>query len=167
MLCSSRYFMTPLAASRPYALPPVSTTASTCSTRFSGCSSSVSRVAGAPPRTSTPPTATVSHRITVQPVAASRFVSCPTRMPGMSVMSSCMRVRSFWSFHFQFGIIKSHYAVSLSTVRHSLAHCRQRNRQPADLLLLELPMEQWPRECHHLLQYRSGVLADQSPDAAG
>src|SRR6266516_6687803 len=82
--------MTPPAASSPKALPPVRTMAWTFSTMCIGCSRSVSRVAGAPPRTSTPPTAGVSQRMTVQPVPASRLVSCPTRMPGMSVMSSCM-----------------------------------------------------------------------------
>ena len=49
---------------------------------------SVSRVPGAPPRTSTPPTAPFSQRTTVQPVAARRSVQCPTRMPGTSVMAS-------------------------------------------------------------------------------
>src|SRR5579884_3493553 len=82
--------MTPLAASRPKALPPVSRMAFTRSTRCRGRSRSVSRVAGAPPRTSTPPVAGRSQRMTVQPVPASRLVSCPTRMPGMSVMSSCI-----------------------------------------------------------------------------
>src|SRR5438874_3111416 len=82
--------MTPPAASSPKALPPVRTMAWTSSTMCNGCSRSVSRVAGAPPRTSTPPTAGVSQRITVQPVPASRLVSCPTRIPGMSVMSLCM-----------------------------------------------------------------------------
>src|SRR5579859_3924471 len=64
--------------------------ACTSSTICMGRSRSVSRVAGAPPRTSTPPTAGASQRMTVQPVPASRLVSCPTRMPGMSVMSSCI-----------------------------------------------------------------------------
>src|SRR5712691_2150507 len=82
--------MTPLAASSPKALPPVSKMALTPPIRFMGRSKSVSRVAGAPPRTSTPPAAGVSHKITVQPVPASRLVSCPTRMPGTSVISSCM-----------------------------------------------------------------------------
>src|SRR5579884_889913 len=57
---------------------------------YTGRNKSVSRVAGAPPRTSTPPTATVSQRMTVQPVPASRLVSWPTRILGISVMSSCM-----------------------------------------------------------------------------
>src|ERR1700676_5271110 len=82
--------MTPLAASNPKALPPASKMALTPSTRCMGRSKSVSRVAGAPPRTSTPPVAGVSHKITVQPVPAARLVSCPTRMPGMSVISSCI-----------------------------------------------------------------------------
>ena len=58
----------PPAASSPKALPPVSSTACTCCTVLSGRSSSVSRVPGAPPRTSTPHTAPASQRTTVQPV---------------------------------------------------------------------------------------------------
>ena len=51
-----------------------------------GRSRSVSRVPGAPPRTSQPPTAPDSQRTTVQPVAESTSVWCPTRMPSTSVM---------------------------------------------------------------------------------
>ena len=54
---SSRYRITPSAAASPKALPPVSRTAWTSCTRFVGRSRSVSRVPGAEPRTSTPPTA--------------------------------------------------------------------------------------------------------------
>ncbi len=49
--------MTPVEAASPKALPPASTTACTASIMFSGRSRSVSRVAGPPPRTSTPHTA--------------------------------------------------------------------------------------------------------------
>ena len=61
---------TPSATARPNALPPVSTTALTRSTRLRGSSRSVSRVPGAPPRTSTPATAPASGAsTTVQPVS--------------------------------------------------------------------------------------------------
>ena len=56
MLCSSSQRTVPVAASRPNALPPASTTALTLSTMLSGSSRSVSRVPGAPPRCETPPT---------------------------------------------------------------------------------------------------------------
>src|SRR2546426_744830 len=45
--------MTPLAASSPNALPPVRTSAWIAGTRFAGSSAALSRVPGAPPRTST------------------------------------------------------------------------------------------------------------------
>src|SRR4029079_13974843 len=79
---------TPSAAARPNALPPVSTTASTRSTRLRGSSRSVSRVPGAPPRTSTPATAPPSGaRTTVVPVSqpGSVRVACPTLIPPTSV----------------------------------------------------------------------------------
>lgn len=60
--------MTPVAASRPKALPPASITACTFSTMLTGLSRSVSRVPGAAPRTSTPPVAPASAMMTVQPV---------------------------------------------------------------------------------------------------
>ena len=60
--------MTPPAASSPNALPPASSTAWIFSTELSGDSSSVSRVPGAAPRTSTPATAPSSTSTTVQPV---------------------------------------------------------------------------------------------------
>ncbi len=78
--------MTPVAASSPNADPPVSRIAYARPTRLPGRSRSVSREAGAAPRTSTPATAPFSHSTTVQPVAASRLVQCPTRMPGTSVI---------------------------------------------------------------------------------
>ena len=61
----------PCAASRPKALPPESTMALTFCTWLTGSSRSVSRVPGAPPRTSTLATAPVSVRMTVQPVGRS------------------------------------------------------------------------------------------------
>ncbi len=84
-LCSYRYFRTPVATSRPNALPPERNTACTCCTRFTGSSRSVSIVPGADPRTSTPATAPASDRITVQPVGRSPRVKCPTLRPGTSV----------------------------------------------------------------------------------
>src|SRR5207302_7302157 len=109
--------MTPPAASSPKALPPVRTMAWTSSTMCNGCSRSVSRVAGAPPRTSTPPIAVVSQSMTVQPVPASRLVSCPTRMPGMSVIVSYMSNRPSQPLH---------------RLRHTfmlIIHSRTRNEQ--------------------------------------
>src|SRR5512140_2315322 len=78
--------MTPEAASNPKAEPPASTTAWTLSTRLTGLSRSVSRVPGALPRTSTPPTAPFRHKMTVQPVRAPSSWACPTSIPGMSVI---------------------------------------------------------------------------------
>ena len=77
--------MTPDAASRPNALPPDSTIACAICTMLTGLSRSVSRVAGAAPRTSTPAVAPASARITVQPVGRSASVWCPTLMPGTAV----------------------------------------------------------------------------------
>ena len=62
------------AAANPNALPPLSRTACTSLTRAVGRSRSVSRVPGAEPRTSTPPTAPSSQMTTVQPVAADALV---------------------------------------------------------------------------------------------
>src|SRR6185369_3171546 len=50
----SRQVITPSDAARPYALPPLSTTACAVPTAFSDFSRSVSRVPGAPPRCVTP-----------------------------------------------------------------------------------------------------------------
>src|SRR5579871_1959615 len=86
MLCSSRYRITPLAASSPKALPPERRMACAFSTAFVGDSRSVSRVPGAEPRTSTPAVAPASHKITVHPVGRSLSVWCPTLNPGTSVM---------------------------------------------------------------------------------
>jgi hypothetical protein len=60
--------MAPPAASRPKAEPPLITTAWTTSIRPPGSSASVSRVPGAPPRTSTAQTAAASGRTTVTPL---------------------------------------------------------------------------------------------------
>ena len=72
---------TPEAASSPKAEPPERQTAWMAATVFSGRSRSVSREAGAPPRTSTPADAPSGATMTVQPVAASRFVLWPKRKP--------------------------------------------------------------------------------------
>ena len=76
--CSLRYCMTPLLDSRPKALPPLNTTAWTSSTIFLGFNKSVSRVAGPPPRTSTPATAPSFEMMTVHPVAFVSSCACPT-----------------------------------------------------------------------------------------
>ena len=83
---SARNRITPDAASNPNALPPPITTPCTCSTRFPGRSRSVSRVPGAPPRTSTPATHGRAGSTTVHPVIARLSVQCPTRIPGTSVI---------------------------------------------------------------------------------
>ena len=88
ILCSSSQRITPLAASRPKALPPDSTMACTLSTTFSGASSSVSRVPGAAPRTSTPATTPSPASTTVQPVGRSVRVKCPTLRPETAVSVS-------------------------------------------------------------------------------
>ena len=72
--CSSRHAMTPEAASSPKALPPLSTTAKTRSTRRAGSRRLVSLVPGEPPRTSTPPAAPSRHSTTVQPVPLTKSV---------------------------------------------------------------------------------------------
>ena len=59
--------------------------ACTICTRLPGRSRSVSRVAGAAPRTSTPAVAPASARITVQPVGRCASVKWPTLMPGTAV----------------------------------------------------------------------------------
>ena len=78
--------MTPAAASRPKALPPVSRTPWTCPTSRPGRMASVSRVPGANPRTSTPAVAPALQSTTVQPVHARGLVAWPTRMPLTAVM---------------------------------------------------------------------------------
>ena len=67
---AARHSMTPPAASSPKAEPPDSTTASTRSTSVPGPSNSVSRLPGAPPRTSTAATAGASASTTVVPLIA-------------------------------------------------------------------------------------------------
>ena len=61
---------------------------------FIGSSKSVSRVPGAAPRTSTPPTAPLSTSTTVQPVGRSESVKCPTLMPGIAVSPSAWRAEA-------------------------------------------------------------------------
>src|SRR5881409_1201826 len=87
MPLSSQKRMTPSAVARPKAEPPLSATASMRATRRSGSSRSHSRVAGAPPRTSPDATVPAGSKQTVQPVRATGSVQCPTRTPGMSVIT--------------------------------------------------------------------------------
>src|ERR1700691_480938 len=61
----------------------------TCPVMCPGCKVSIDDVSLAEPRISTPPTAPPSHNIAVQPVSASKFDACPTRMPAMAV-SPCI-----------------------------------------------------------------------------
>ena len=79
---SSRNRTTPSAAARPNALPPVRSTACTSSTSIPGRRRSVSRVPGAPPRTSPDPTVPGGHSTTVHPVSPSGSVAFPTRIAG-------------------------------------------------------------------------------------
>src|SRR5699024_7915917 len=67
-------------------LPPHSSTALGPLTRLPGRSRSVSRVPGAAPRTSTPPTVSGGQSTAVTPVRASRSSTWPTVMPRTSVM---------------------------------------------------------------------------------
>ncbi len=60
--------MTPSAAARPYALPPLSTTAWAVPTAFSDFRRSVMRVPGAPPRWVTPAVAPPRAMMAVVPV---------------------------------------------------------------------------------------------------
>ena len=77
----SRCRTTPVAASRPNALPPARTIAWTTSTVAVGARRSVSRVPGALPRTSTPAVAPCSAMTTVHPVGRALSVCCPTLSP--------------------------------------------------------------------------------------
>ena len=79
---------TPSAAASPKADPPDSTTASSRATVRVGASSSNSRVAGAPPRTSPDAVVPSGNRTTVQPVRATRSLQWPTRTPSTSVITS-------------------------------------------------------------------------------
>ena len=85
MFFSSSHFITPDAASSPNALPPASEIALTIWTLFTGFSRSVSRVPGAPPRTSTPPVVPSLKRIAVHPVGRSLSVTLPTLTPSTAV----------------------------------------------------------------------------------
>ena len=82
---SASSLITPEAASRPKAEPPLKTTALTAFTVFSLLRRSVSLVAGPPPLTSTPPTAPSSQTMTVHPVPFSLFSALPSLNPFMSV----------------------------------------------------------------------------------
>ena len=59
---------------------------------FSGLRRSVSRVAGPPPRTSTPAVAPFSHRMTVQPVAASTLLAWPIFTPRGTIRPPIFRL---------------------------------------------------------------------------
>src|SRR5437879_4976894 len=83
---SSQNRTTPSQAANPKADPPDSTTASSLATSLSGASSSHSRVAGAPPRTSPDATVPSGKSTTVHPVDAASSVQWPTRTPGISVI---------------------------------------------------------------------------------
>src|SRR5262249_55417666 len=87
MPASSRYATTPSAAASPKALPPVSRIAFASCTSMPGRSRSVSRVPGAPPRTTPDPTVPGGGRTTVQPVMPAASVQCPTRIPGTRVIT--------------------------------------------------------------------------------
>ena len=65
---SARYRITPSAAASPKAEPPARTIASMRVTVREGSSRSISRVAGAPPRTSPDPTEPDANNMTVTPV---------------------------------------------------------------------------------------------------
>src|SRR5919106_159244 len=81
---SSSHRITPSAAARPNALPPVRRTPCTSSTSRPGWRRSVSRVPGAPPRTSPEPIVPGGGRTTVQPVNPTGSVQCPTRSPAIT-----------------------------------------------------------------------------------
>src|SRR6266516_1121210 len=83
MPARSHQVITPWAAARPKALPPVSSTAATSSTWALGSSRSVSRVPGPPPRTLTLATLPRGGRITVQPVRPSGSLQWPTARSSM------------------------------------------------------------------------------------
>ena len=82
--CASSERITPSAAASPNAEPPVSTTASTCSTSRCGSSSAISRLAGAPPRTSPDPTVPAGTSDDGDAGAVAGPV--PDPMPGTSVI---------------------------------------------------------------------------------
>ena len=94
---SSSQRMTPFAAARPKALPPVSRIAFAPGMSVSGRRQSVPSVPGAPPRTSAAATEPSGHRITVHPVRPRGSVQCPTRTPGTSVITSSSPAPSSWT----------------------------------------------------------------------
>ena len=83
---SARYCMTPSAVASPNADPPENTTASTRVTKRTGSSTSNSRVAGAPPRTSPEPTDPAGNSNTVTPLPSR--VTCPARTPAMGKLAA-------------------------------------------------------------------------------
>ena len=95
MFFSLRYCITPSAASRPKALPPLIVTAFIACTIFSGLKRSVSLVAGPPPLTSTPAAAPFSHIITVQPVPFSISCAFPILKSAISDMLISLIVISY------------------------------------------------------------------------
>ena len=76
----------PPAASKPNALPPLNTIACILSALARGESRPVSRVAGPPPRISSPVGAPLSQMTTVHPVPALRFSACPIRIFSTSLV---------------------------------------------------------------------------------
>ena len=86
--------MTPVDDAKPNALPPESTTACTDSIMFSGLSKSVSRVAGPPPRTSTPQTAPAGATSTVQPVPIRGSSAWAVRKAGRSAIEAVCNMGS-------------------------------------------------------------------------
>ena len=77
MFFSAKNFITPLAVSRPNALPPDSTIACTPSLAASGFNSPLSLDAGAPPRISIPVVYPDSLNMTVQPLLESGYSALP------------------------------------------------------------------------------------------
>ena len=96
---SSRYFITPPAASRPKAEPPDSTRAWIPFASATGFKSGVSREAGPPPLMSTPAGDCLSKRNTVQPVKPLVASSWPILKPPISIMSiSCICFTLYHAF---------------------------------------------------------------------
>ena len=90
---SSRYSMTPPAASSPKALPPEIKTACTSLTRGKPVKASIWRVLAAEPRISALPTVPGGQRITVQPVTPLKSLAWPSENPGTRVIMAEMEIR--------------------------------------------------------------------------
>jgi hypothetical protein len=73
------HVITPPADARPNALPPAKTSPWISETRLPGVKTPVSRVPGAPPRTSTAAVVPAGGKMTVQPVRPTESVQCPIR----------------------------------------------------------------------------------------